>query len=138
MKPERAVEFSIATLCNLIWAESAQNHVCGLLEEAVEVAHASATLTKEQCLEKLVAMVDRVYAKPAPDANQQPAELHGELTDLTVMCSVVRQHTEYMANEPLLDGGVEKIHRLYAKWKADPSYFEHKLRTKREQGIRFP
>jgi hypothetical protein len=137
MTPERTVEKFITTMCNVIWKESPQNHVCGLLEEAVEVAHASGTLTKEQCLAKLTAMVERVYSKPIPDSNQRSAELHSELVDLTVMCAVVRQHTDYMSNEALLASGVDKAYSLYAKWQDYPAHFEHKLRIKREQGIRF-
>lgn len=138
MTPARAAETTIALQCELIWQESGENHVCGLLEEAVEVAHASGFLSKADCAAKLMAMVERVYAKPIPDDRQRPAELHGELVDLTVMCSVVRQHTEYMSNEPLLDAGLDKIQRLYLKSKRDPDWFTSKTEDKVFQGLRFP
>ncbi len=132
------LERSIATQCQHIWGESPQNHVCGLLEEAVEVAHASGELTQEQCLEVLTACVRRVYERSVPDSNSRPRELYDELCDLTVMASCVRMQTQYMEQQPLLVHAYCKISQLTGDYLSQPEKFRAKTQAKHATGIRLP
>jgi NTP pyrophosphatase (non-canonical NTP hydrolase) len=130
------LEELIARECQHIWKETPQNHVCGLLEEAVEVAHASDWLTKEQCLEIVTRCVERAYSQPGVIERYRPATLLGELADVAAMLCCVRQQTLHRSEDSLLDIAAEKIAILNHKFTLSPMEFAEKLQRKRDALIR--
>ena len=137
-------ERAIAGICASIWTETCQNKVAGLLEEAVEVAHASGTMTKDQTLTLLNRLVEHVYRKdglgvdPSPPF-RDPVKFFGELMDLQIMLSVVRQTgvAGYRQNESLLDASLGYMANEFLP-KVDRQTLALKMELKNEVGIRFP
>lgn len=129
-------EYYVANVCNTVWSlDNKPNHICGLLEEAVEVARASQQLSEEECLTVLKAIVLRVYAQPA--STTPDVDLHNELVDVTIMCNVVRQQTDGVAAKTTLQkAAVERAALLLKRFVRAPKAFEEKMMSKRAAGIR--
>lgn len=126
----------IASVSREIWRETPRNQLAGLLEEAVEVVHASGCVTEQEATSLLCAIVKRVYEKPCPPTLEQPGAVLGELADLTVMCCVIRGHTSWPHNKSLVNEGLDKIERIRQVFVSNPKKLEAKQAAKHAAGIR--
>lgn len=138
------IEQQIARDCISLWGETPQNHVCGLIEEAMEAVAITGALTEEQAISVATAAIKRAYKQTVILRSASlPTRQHmvnGELTDLVVMACVVREdfgntsgmtgafyQTGYVKIADIVQKHPQEHHRK-ALW--------HKLSIKKEEGVR--
>jgi hypothetical protein len=151
MNIEQSVEVAIATMCEALWPESKANKMLGLLEETLEVLHASGEFTEEEVIGFATRMVKHTWSKPSgvsiPLHDRSPnvvfADPHkffNELRDVRIMLACLTATLPFRQHDSLTGSALEYMSdRVFqAQDPVNLAKMRQKTAMKTELGIRLP